>query len=166
MCYQVTCATRCAVLCCCKATRSALVYFKFAECLRLAELKCFLAVWGARARASLEVPGSIWVARVNLGCQGQSGACQGQSGACQGQSGVPEAIWNARASLGCQFQMPSQCGLPPYRRFLTKQMQKFRQTGKLPPANFYLASIGSVDGKRRTVVGGARVVSGAEKKSI
>ena len=26
VCYQVTCATRCAVPCCCKATRSALVY--------------------------------------------------------------------------------------------------------------------------------------------
>ena len=37
----------------------------------------------------------------------------------------------------------------------------FRRTGKLPPAHFYLGLIGSVGGGRRTVVGGARVVSGA-----
>ena len=56
-----------------------------------------------------------------------------------------------------------------------------RQIGKLPPAHFYLGSIGSVDGRhtvvgrdvigrpadsRWTVVGGVRVVSGAEKNII
>ena len=62
--------------------------------------------------------------------------------------------------------------------------RNIRRTRKLPPAHFYLGSIGSVDGRRTVVAGrqtadgrssdgrpagrpgGKRVVSGAEKKII
>ena len=71
------------------------IYFKFEECLRLAESECFecfqnfLAVWGARARASLEVPGQVWGARASPGVPGPLG--------CQGKSGVPGSVWGAKA---------------------------------------------------------------------
>ena len=53
----------------------------------------FLAVSGARAKASLEVPGPIWSARANP----MNGA--------RANLEVPGPVWDARASLGCQRQI-------------------------------------------------------------
>ena len=85
------------------ASRRFVIYFKFAEWLRLAEhaeLKiCSQSgvpgpgpVW--RCHGQSGVPGRVWGARASLGCQGQSG--------CARATGVPGQIWRARVSLGCQ----------------------------------------------------------------
>ena len=81
--------------------------------MELAGTNVSLAVWGARARASLEVPGPgpVWGARASLGCQGRSGVPGPVWGAranpdvpgplgCQGKSGVPGSVWGAKAITG------------------------------------------------------------------
>ena len=98
VCYRVICATRCAMPCCRNVTRSALVYFNFAQ---------WEGFEGLEISSQSGVPGPRPVWR----CQGQSGV---QGRVWQGQSGLPEPVWAARGSLECQYKsrVPRQSEVP------------------------------------------------------